>query len=380
MLGRTTTYLHTTNNVYRSSANNVVWGGGGEVYGDYYYLWSTNITSTTYVGSTQIHTGTVNGSPGDAADIVWYDHPSSLGPGTYSVTDSWQFSSSCGSQYYGPTTSYDSIPLPSFTQSNAGNAIPQTLWNLGPGTADSIATSDGYTYYQSITLTVSTNCGSGDTCNDTPTWSIYSPSNTLQLSSTSGSSVTLSKGSSMGNCTADTPISVSLGGFSSASVTFTTNSPSAAIARSDLTGDYAEQTGDLSPGYQTINPFSVVDVCPGGGDLLTTLPWYEAFGTWSGPGVISGWNVYPSPTTSSTFNDPDDPHVFVDYIGAQDTTMTWNPEPTFTVQYAPYTYNTTISDAPHSYYVGAGGGSTYSGGVNVFSGKIYYFQDHGYTY
>jgi len=248
---------------------------------------------------------------------------------------------------------------------------------MGPGTATSIPTSGGYTYYQSITLTINTQCGSGDTCNDTPSWSISSPANTLQLSPTSGASVTLSKGSSMGNCKSDTPVSVSIGGFSSAAVTFLVNSPHAAITRSDITGTYAKATADTGGGYITTDPISVLDVC--GGDLLTTLPWYESFGSWYNPGVIAGW-PNPGPTTLSAFNDPDDSTVFVDYIGAHDTTGTWNPKPTFTSRLPPYTYNSVISQAPHSYHVGAGGGTTFTGGVNVFSGTIFYYRDHGDTY
>jgi hypothetical protein len=365
----------------RMNTNNLQSYASGYTLGNYWYYWTPSVSATTYKDGVQTHSGSASANPGYTASISWNDTPSLLGAGTYSLNSANSWTAWCGT--YGPSYYQvsNNVQKPTITQSNAGDAYSQALWNLGPGTALAVQSGSAY-YRQQITLTIDRHCIVGyDTCNDAATWTINSPASTLALSTNTGNSVYLNKGSSMGNCQYDTPVQVNASGWYSNAVVFGVNSPSRAIQRADITsGDARKHTDDLAPGYQTTVPVSFLDVCAGGGNLIYAMPWYETFGGWQNPGVISGWNATPTPTSSAGFNWPLDPRILLDYIGAHDTTYTWNPAPVFTSSAPPYTYNTSISQAPHSYYLGAGENSVYSGGVNVFNGWILYFQDHGDTY
>lgn len=367
-----TTVVAAVHHVYRTGGNNVETLVGTQITGDYWYDWAAYVSANVSVNSSVIESGTSSVdyggnnqifAGGTAAGVTWNNAPSTYGPGTYSQSGYHIAASECGD--YGTATSSDSLTVnqPSFTQSNAGNAIPQTLWNMGPGTDAAILTSNGYTYYQSITLTINTNCNPGDTCNDTPQWSISSPANTLYLSPTSGTSVTLSTGPSMGNCTADTPVSVSLGGFSSNSVTFTTNSPGRVT---DKIAYYLTE----GSGYVNQVTWQISDVCPGGTDRLTVLPLHEAFGTWTVESGTSGWNP-PTPTALS-FDVSD--VTFSDYVRADCPFCL--PTPSYSSN--GYQYFTPIMQSAQQYYAGSSTVPSTSG-AQIYSGTITFYQDHGDT-
>ena len=365
----------------RTNTNNLQSYASGFALGDYWYYWAPSLSVTTYKDGVQTHSGSASATGGYTASIYWNDTPSLLGAGTYSLNATHYWTAWCSTS--GPifVSLGNNVQKPTITQSNASDAYPQALWNLGPGTALAIPSGGSY-YRQQITLTIDRHCLVVDSCNDAATWTITSPASTLALSTITGNSVYLNKGSSMGNCQYDTPVQVNASGWYSSAVVFGVNSPSRAIQRGDImSGEARKHTVDLTPGYQTTVPVSFLDVCAGGGNLIYAMPWYETFGTWQNPGVISGWSALPPPTSSAVFNWPSDPRILLDYIAAHDTTYTWNPAPVFTFSAPPYTYNTVISQAPHSYFLGAGGNSVYSGGVNVFAnGWIFYFRDHGDTY
>ncbi len=367
----TTLFWYQGPSVFRTSTNNVQQKAAAWVTGDYYYLWSTGVTATAYKDSVARHSGSATAPAGQGALIYWDDAPSSTGTGYYSVTEMTYYDSPCESLIRGPFTSGEQVDKPTITLPNDGFAFPTSLWNLGPGTDNFILTADGkYAYKQAITITVNNHCLSIDTCSDTPTWTINSPASTLVLSPTTGTSVSLSKGTAMGNCQTDTPVTVSLGGFSSDPVIFGVNSPSHVISRADL-----NLTENLNPGYRSNISWEVTDVCPGGADRLTTLPLYEAFQGWSFPGVITGWNKPTGdlPESNTAFNYSTT--VFRDHIWASNSA--WNPVPVFTSSGPPYTYFTLIMTAPQQYYVGT---NVPTGGTQVYSGNIYHYRDHGDAY
>ena len=366
----TTLFWYQGPSVFRTSTNNVQQKAAAWVTGDYYYLWSTGVTATAYKDSVARHSGSATAPAGQGALIYWDDAPSSTGTGYYSVTEMTYYESPCESLIRGPFTSGEQIDKPTITLPADGIFAPTSLWNLGPGTDNYIPTGD-YAYRQAITITVNNHCSEIDTCTDTPTWTINSPASTLVLSPTTGTSVSLSKGTAMGNCKTDTPVTVSLGGFSSDSTTFGVNSPGQVVSRPELAF-----TENYNTGYRSNIYWAVTDVCPGGADRLTSLPYYEAFQNWQFPGVINGWGA-DAAESNAGFNYDPDPTVFRDQIWAFDTRGTWNPHPVWTSEDPPYTYNTIIQNAAHQYYVGT---TTAPGGTRVFNGNLWHYRDHGYTF
>lgn len=369
----TTRFMYYASNlIQRTGGNNVTQITGGYVTGDYWFYWAPSVTATSYRDTVQLHQGSASAAQGQTVQLIWNDAPSVAGAGLYHVIETNTYTSPCGQHTYGPFTDGRQVDKPTITLPNDGILFPTALWNLGPGTDNYIPTSDGYAYRQAITITVNNHCLPGDTCDDTPTWTINSPASTLVLSAQTGTSVSLLKGSAMGNCKTDTPVSVNLGGFSSDSTTFGVNSPGYVVSRADL-----NLTENLNPGYRSNISWQVTDVCPGGADRLTTIPMYEAFQGWSFPGVISGWRPGDTADSASGFNYSFDPTVFRDFIWATDPVGTWNPLPVWTSSGPPYTYSTLIMSAAHQYYVGT---QTFTGGTQVFSGSIYHYKDHGDTY
>ncbi|MEQ1949163.1 MAG: hypothetical protein ABL995_18365, partial [Bryobacteraceae bacterium] len=211
----------------RTNTNNLQSYASAFVIGNYWYYWSPSVSAVASKNSAQLHAGSASAGPGGTASVVWNDLLSSTGPGTYSISSTHVYSAWCGTN-----TSYgfaqNTVQKPTITLPQDGIAIPNALWNLGPGTLDFVPTSNGYAYRQKISLGVDKHCLTVETCTDTPNWTINSPASTLVLSASAGNSVFLQKGSSMGNCAYDTTVSVKAGaspGFSSDNVTFGVNSP-----------------------------------------------------------------------------------------------------------------------------------------------------------
>jgi hypothetical protein len=251
----------------------------------------------------------------------------------------------------------------------SGLPYVNALWNLGSGTADSVLSSPGVYYYQKADLTFQSNCVPAGACTSTPVWTISSSNNQATLSTTSGSTTTLSKGSSPGNCQFDTTISVSIDGFSSDSVDIVVNSPTALWNIGESTNPVS-----MSPsfGYETSWVYVVKDACPAY-NVLVTLPRYETFGTFTTPGVINGWTGRPTATSSASFNFPGNPYQFIDYIAAWGPSS-WNPAPSWSSSSFPYLGTTLIVTGPQTWSVGS---VTSPNGTQVFSGNINYYQDHG---
>ena len=356
-----TTQVTYIRHVLRTGGNDVESGAGIQIDGDYWYLWQLHASWDEYVGSTLTHQGSAYDSDFDIglAYQQWDDAPSDLGPGNYELNVSYEMDSDCGYQQvyfsiFSLLVNKPTIGGPPITQQT-----PYTLYNLGPGTADPISTSNGYQYNQSAILTINTNCGGGDICNDTPSWTINSPASTLNLSTTSGNQTTLRVGPNYGNCAYDTPVSVSIGGFSSDAITFGVNSPQSA---SSTLSDYEQ----LNSGYQTTLFYQVTDVC--GSDLFTTMPFHENFGSWSFGGNVAGWTP-PQAGGANAFQIDD--QTFADYIYAYGP---WFPSPVYS-QNGPQ-YFTPLMSAHQEWWTGSATPSSQSG-KSVYSGTIVFYQDHG---
>jgi len=369
------TTIYWVNHLWRTASNNVDALAGTQIVGDYWYTWAATISSTEQVSSTTIHTGSASVgyggnntivAGGTAAGLQWDDPPSTRGAGAYSLSNYHQAYSECGGGVLTQVT-YDSLSVnqPTIGGTPITTQTPYALYNLGSGTADPIYTSNGsenYSYNQSVVLTAQTNCGVSDTCNDTPQWTISSPASTLNLSTSSGSQTTLRVGPSMGNCQYDTPVSFSIGGFSSSTLTFAVNSPTALNRTLSF-------TSAIPFGYQTGIQYELLDACfPH--NVFWTMPMSEQFGlSWSYGSGVAGWNP-PTPDPWASFNV--NYYTFQDNIFASCSACI--PTAVYTESAAPYLYNTPLQSGQHNFNAG----STTSGvGASVYSGTIIYYQDHG---
>lgn len=368
------TSLARVHHLRRTGGNNVEALAGTQIVGDYWYTWEAYVSSTERVGNTAIHSGAdgvgYGGNDqvlagGTAAGLRWNDAPSQRGSGTYSTSNYHEADSQCGD--FSQTNTSDTLTVNKPTVGglpiNTYPGTEDTLWNLGPNSANPVSTANGYTYEQSWTLTINTNCGQGDTCNDTPQWSITSSNGQLVLSTTSGSSTTIRKGSSMGNCQWDTLVSVNIGGFSSDSTAFIVNSPYQAVRELYFT----EAT---TFGCQDHVTWQISDVCAGGGDRLTYLPLHEEFGQWTVANGTSGW----TPPSATTLYFSVDDITFEDNLVADCSNCV--PPPIYN---NPPQYFAVLMSAPQKYY--AGSATLSSGyGTQIYSGTIVYYRDHADTH
>ncbi len=75
------TTIYTAEWVIRSGSNQVYTLAQSWVTGEYADAWTANVSSTTYVNGSPVHSGTASAINGDVASLVWFDTPSTLGPG-----------------------------------------------------------------------------------------------------------------------------------------------------------------------------------------------------------------------------------------------------------------------------------------------------------
>jgi hypothetical protein len=358
----TTTLWH-NGNVIRSASNQVWSWAQSYVTGDYAATWSVTVSATTAHNGTQTHTGQASASSGATATVQWYDTPSSVGSGTYTEAETHTFSNTCGGSQ-GPYNDNDTLTVNQPTISGfSGN---NSFWNLGPSSANPQATlGSSNLFYQSVALTFKSNCNPGDTCTSTPQWVPNITANQATLSSTTGTSVTLNKGSSKGTCGYDSTLTANMGGFSTGSYPFVVNSPGSIYLVQSSTVPY-------NGGYVTNRYYVVDDVCsPANG--LTALPLYEVFpsgfskqngSNWPGPSP-STWPLSCSYCWSGNY-------YFIDGVGQWPPGK--SPVPIYDVSSAPYPHNTIYLSGAHQFYSGT---TTSGGGWQVYNGTIRYFLDHG---
>lgn len=360
--GPTTTVWH-NGNVVRSGPNQVWSWAQSYVTGDYADTWSVTVSATTALNGSQTHSGQDAASSGQIATVQWYDAPSSLGSGTYTEAEKHSFSNSCGGSQ-GPYNDNDTLTVNKPTIS--GFMQNGTLWYLGPGTPCQVAAQNGAYYIQCVHLTFNTNCGSGDTCTDTPQWTITSSNGQASLNATSGNSVTLIAGGTRGNCEYDSSVAASIGGFSTDPYAVVVNSPGNLISAPG--NQTIPWTQGIDTGYKSQVYWNMGDECSPANDMIG-LPLYETFGTFANPGVTSGWSS-PTPTWATTFNY--DMYTFFDTIGASNASYV--PVPTWTAYNPPFAFNTVIKWAPQSWFAGS---TSQGSGLQVSAGTISYYVDHG---
>jgi hypothetical protein len=358
----TTTLWH-NGNVVRSGSNQVWSWAQSYVTGDYADTWSVTVSATTAHNGGQTHSGQATASNGQIATVQWFDAPSSLGSGTYTEAEQHSFSNTCGGNQ-GPIYDNDSLTVNKPTISG----FPQNgaFWYLGPGTPCQVAAQNGAYYIQCVPLTFNTNCGAGDTCTDTPQWTITSNNGQASLSARSGSSVTLTAGGTRGTCQYDSSVSASMGGFSTDANAVLVNSPRSLISAPG--NQTIPWTQGINTGYMSQVYWNMGDACSPA-NALVGLPLYETFGVFANPGVTSGWPD-PTPTSATAFNY--DTYTFFDTIGASNASYV--PVPLWTAYTPPFAFNTVIKWAPQSWFAGS---TSQGSGLQVSAGTISYYVDHG---
>jgi hypothetical protein len=245
------------------------------------------------------------------------------------------------------------------------------LWNLGSGSADPQVSNNGGNYYQSAPLQFHSNCGPADTCNDTPQWSLTATNGQTQLSSTSGSSVTVKKGGTLGDCKWNSTLSASIGGFSTGAYAINVNAPKAAVHYASM--DTTLGVDNPPDGYITNWTLVINDACTPA-NTVSAMPVNETFpnGISPAPGT-SGWN---SVNTAPQYWDVGQwtGNTFIDGIGERCPAPACVPASTWTTGNPPFTYNTVLASGSHYFYAGT---TTSGGGWRVYTGTIQYFRDHG---
>ena len=176
--------------------------------------------------------------------------------------------------------------------------------------------------------------------------------------------------STAGNCNRDTQISFSIGGFSSDPINPAVNSPKKLIHHA--ADDYTENLYS-SQGFQTNWTFSIDDACVAPNTMIS-LPINESFGTWTRTASATlGWD-FPSAVNGSDFNDSS--LLFVDHIFRYDTDSPHInvPAPTFSASNSPFAFGTALIYAPQAW---AAGSSTSGAGIQVGTGTLTQYRDHG---
>jgi hypothetical protein len=206
------TVLNTSENVVRSASNQIWSFAQSWVTGDYATTWTASVSATTTVNGSQTHSGQDSQSSGNVATVQWYDTPSTLGSGTYAEADTHTFSDTCG-DHGGPYNYNPSriVSRPTVTGANGA-------WFLGGG-ADA---ANGY--YNQAALTGNPNCNAGDTCNNTPYWSVTVNSTKVSLSCSVCTNNTATA-SVPSDSVGDIQIYMDIGGFAAAAFSFTVNTP-----------------------------------------------------------------------------------------------------------------------------------------------------------
>ena len=375
--------------VARVDGNDIQGVVSASLSGPYQYYFGTCVYGWLYQDATQLAVSGVYPCSATYGGPTSYTFPATAlpatgsGPWTYGVWGyhfAWCPAAYCGVEVDYPTYTdgWDGyawgdleIQRPTISGFCCGTGGDYSFWNLGPGSADPQPTMGG-SYVQSQSLTFNSNCVPSGACTATPMWHLTTSNNQTQLSGTSGSTTTIMKGTSQGNCAYDSTLTADTGGFLSASYAVAVDSPGTAV-HTGYGGVPAEQTEAWNDGYTTNWSFGILDVC--GVNALLAIPVNEVFP--SGFSNENGGSNYVQPPGASNpfwdYTDWENSYVFVDQIGQ--CCGAQNPAVTFTSAGPPYTYNTVYLDGAHALY---GGSTTIGDGWQIyFSGTIQYYRDHG---
>jgi len=326
-------------------------------------------TTTSFNWSPSTETGSASTVTLNAVSAV-----QPYGAGSYRTRG--DYSGVCGGQ---AVTGKDSpfyssaltVQLPTIT----GFFNNNSFWNLGPNTSDPQPTTpspsgQSRAYYQSVQLTFNSNCNPGDTCSDTPQWSLTTANNQTSLNATTGAVVTISKGSSPGDCNYDSTLSANIGGFATANYAVAVDSPKSLYHT-------AETTVAWENGYTTNWSFEVFDVCTPQTNVLLPVPISENFpGSGTPPQQFTNENSgtgYASVVPDNwDYTDWATPLTFIDEIGQMGYGQV--PAVYFDNSAPPYTGNTVYFMGAHTFNAGS---STTGYGLLVYNGFIRFYTDHG---
>ena len=358
--------IYKVHHLWRIGFNDVEALAGTQVVGDAEDNWTTYVSSVESRNGTPLHSesdyGVGGTDPGEPAVVQWNDAPSSAGTGTYTTSN--YHSAWCGPN--NPTdTSGDSLTV---NQPTIGNLpYDNFLWYFGPGTPGAVPTYGDYYYYQYANLLLNKNCGGGDNCSGTPTWSEYDPYGYISLSCTNCSGSTV-RSTADGNCqTSASSVFVSLNGWTVGPEQIGVASPSYIYASSTI---HLQHGGGPDYGYTTAIHYKAVSNCS---QLMPEAPGHEEFSglDTNESAVTTGWNQYPQETNFTEFNVDD--YTFEDTIWADDSGANpqWVPDP---VPPGP-SYFTWLTRVDQTWYLGSSSLNT-TNGHTVFSGALTYYQDH----
>ena len=274
------TFWYSTNAIERTGGNDVYVVTAAWIEGPDQYSWTGKVTSTIKLNGTPL-SGYTNlvGQGTQSGDVVQTLHPQTTGTGTYSVTSTFEWHSSCATDpspvqnYTQPTLS---VVRPGFDTSVTGTGI----WWLG-GSPDPNASTTGL--YTQGYLKAQNNCGSGS-CPETPQWVVTQPSpNKIYLSSNSGTQVvatSLGPSGSLG----DIKIKYSIGGFESDEWDYTVNEPSEFIGEG--TTHYAASTLGYNHGYDSHVKYHLDDLY---GNTFASFTGSEQFSTYASDYSGENW-------------------------------------------------------------------------------------------
>jgi hypothetical protein len=347
--------LYAVNHVDRSAFNTVDTLAGTQVIGDYSFNWYTYVSASVTKGGQQLHSASDDGY--EISGVQFLDAPSDYGPGTW-LSSNYHYAE-CDVYW----TDYVSTPSRTVNQPTIGNLPYENyLWYFGPGTPGAVPTVNGGYYYQYANLTFNKNCGAGDTCSGTPTWSEDDPNGYISLSCSTCSGSTM-QSTGAGTCsTTDSSVTATLNGWAVGPVNIGVASPSELISAGYLTTPW-----EGSGGYRSFVYWNVGCNCEY--FLVQSVPLHEYFGTFQNP-TSNNWGN-PTATGNSAFNINAD--TFADQIAVADN-ASLNPHPVYTGD--PGSGNTLYKYAPQEHYMGSSTLGTTSG-LKVYSGWIEYYIDHG---
>lgn len=338
--------------VIRNGGNDVWTYAGAEVTGNYYLTWTTAVTLTERLNGSIFQSRqnvyATAGFGGNSTMLSYHDALSSSGPGDFTLSVFHEWGSSCGN--YISTTSNKSLTVQRPTINAYGI---YGVWWLGGG-------SDGSNgYYNTAVLGANKNCNPGDTCNETPAWSLtqLTPQK-LMLNSSTGTSTTVTS-LSASSAPGDITIKFNIGGFESEPLYFTVNAPYTLEARTSLNSHVADSDGYDSKIYYSIREKMYSTRMP-------SIALNESFGTWENDDTTNNWAKGTAGGLASFA--PND--YWYDNIAISGCSLCspglQNPQTPLG--------STTIDHVAQTWRVG---NATVGSGVKVQTDRLQRFRDHG---
>jgi len=246
------TALWASRNVVRQAGNQVWEYAQSWVEGNYYLYWIPRVTGTVTLNG-QIHYGTNTAGYGGIATTQWYDAPSSVGVGLYTIYGFHEYGSDCGQYQYQNTVASLLVERPTISGPNA-------TWWLGGGSDPANG------YYNAATLTADPKGAP-----ETPYWSVTANPSKVSLSCSVCTNSVVASAQPSAGCQWDVAIKISVGGLDSNLFNFQVNQPSYLVS-SRQPVDTAQGGGWYSKIY-----YNTKDMCS---NYMSSIALNESFGGW----------------------------------------------------------------------------------------------------